>query len=88
MLTKKTKDKIIKKFQQNEKDTGSPEVQVAVLSQEIDELSKHLLTHKKDDSSRKGLVGKVGQRRKLLGYLQKKDDKRYAKVIKDLGMKK
>jgi small subunit ribosomal protein S15 len=88
MLAKKTKDKVVKKHQTSEKDTGSPEVQVALLSQRIEELSGHLTKHKKDDHSRRGLIGMVAQRRKLLNYLQKKDDKRYGKLVKDLGLKK
>lgn len=88
MLTKKQKDKIIEKFKIHKDDTGSPEVQVAILSYEIDDLIKHLKTHKKDQSSRRGLLGKVSQRRKLLNYLKKEDEKRYLSLIKKLKLKK
>ena len=88
MLGKKKKDNIIKKFKTHKNDTGSPEVQIAVLSAEMEELAKHLKTHKKDESSRHGLLGKVNQRRKLLNYLKREDEVRYEKLIKKLGIKK
>jgi len=88
MLNTNTKKKVIEKFKTGDSDTGSPEVQVALLSKRIDELSSHLNNHKKDNHSRRGLIGMVAQRRKLLNYLQKKDTKRYNKVVKDLGLKK
>ncbi len=88
MLTKKQKDKVIEKFKTHKNDTGSPEVQAAILSHEINELSKHLESHKKDNSSRRGLLGKITQRRKLLTYLQREDIKRYEKLVKNLGLRK
>ncbi|MBU1178200.1 30S ribosomal protein S15 [Patescibacteria group bacterium] len=88
MLTKKKKDNLIVKYATKKGDTGSPEVQIAILSAEIDYLAKHLKKHKKDESSRRGLLGKVNQRRKLLSYLKREDEKRYEKLIKKLGLKK
>lgn len=88
MLTKRQKDKIIEKFRIHKSDTGSPEVQVAILCHEIDDLVKHLKTHKKDQSSRRGLLGKIEQRRKLLSYLRSEDEKRYDSLIKKLKLKK
>lgn len=88
MLTKRKKDKIIEKFRIHKSDTGSPEVQTAVLSAEIDELIKHLRKHKKDQSSRRGLLKKVSQRRALLDYLKTEDEKRYQSLIKKLGLKR
>lgn len=88
MLTKTQKDKIIEKFKTHKGDTGSPEVQVAILSYEVDDLIKHLKAHKKDQSSRRGLLGKVNQRRRLLTYLKGEDEKRYALLIKKLGLKR
>lgn len=72
MLDKKAKEKIIKKFRVHETDTGSSQVQIAILTEEIKELTEHLQKHKHDFSSRRGLLKKVGERRKLLKYLQKK----------------
>lgn len=88
MLTKDTKQKIIKGFQTGDEDTGSPEVQVAMLSEQINQLTEHLKTHKKDVHSRRGLIKMVAKRRTLLQYLEKQDEKRYKKLIKDLGLKK
>lgn len=88
MLTKKKKDNLIAKYGTKKGDTGSPEVQIAILSAEIDYLTKHLKQHKKDESSRRGLLGKVNQRRKLLSYLEREDEVRYEKLIKKLGLKK
>lgn len=88
MLTPKKKGKVIDKFKTSDGDTGSPEVQVALLTESITELTKHLKKHKQDDHSRRGLIGMVAQRRKLLNYLKKKNEKRYAKLIKELGLKK
>ncbi len=88
MLTKVKKDNAIKKVQTHKTDTGSPEVQVSVLSKKIDELALHLKTHRKDRHSRKGLLQMVADRRKHLKYLQKKNTTRYNKVIKTLGLKK
>ncbi len=88
MLKTDKKSKIIKDYKIHEKDTGSSDVQIAILSKEIDELAKHLKKHPKDNHSRRGLLGMVSKRRKLLDYLMKDDEKRYKKVIKKLGLKK
>ncbi len=82
MLTTKKKQNIIKKIQINDKDTGSPEVQIALLSRQIDELALHLKKHKKDNSSRRGLIKMVGDRRTHLKNLEKKDKKRFDKASK------
>jgi small subunit ribosomal protein S15 len=87
MISKEAKDKIIKKFKTHDGDTGSPQVQIALLSYEIEELSKHLQEHKKDHSSRRGLLKKVGQRRRLLRYLKKDALNEYQKLIKELKLK-
>ena len=87
MLTTKKKQAVIKKNQIHEKDTGSSEVQVAVLSTKIEELAKHLKKHKKDNHSRRGLLKMVGKRRRLLVYLEKMDSKGYNSVVKKLGLK-
>lgn len=88
MLDKKKKDRIIDKFKTHKNDTGSPEVQIAILSFEVKELTEHLKKHSKDFSSRRGLVRKVAQRRRLLHYLQREDEKRYEKLIKELKIKR
>jgi len=88
MLTKRQKQNIIEKYKTHKEDTGSSEVQIAVLSAEVDYLIKHLKSHKKDHSSRRGLLGKVNQRRKLLNFLKREDEKRYLALIKKLGLKK
>lgn len=88
MLTSKEKDALIKKFQIHKDDTGSPEVQVAILSKEIDQVSEHLKVHKKDNHSRRGLLKMVGNRRRLLRYLKGEDEKRYDKIIEKLKLKK
>lgn len=85
----KLKDKIqeiIKKFGAHEKDTGSPEVQIAILTEEILNLQKHLAKHKKDKTSQRGLILKVMQRRKLLSYLKKESITRYKKIIEELKL--
>ena len=87
-VTKQQKAEILKKFQQSDLDTGSSEVQIALLTAKINELSQHFVTHKKDVHSRRGLVTAVNQRRKLLDYLHKKDTKRYEKVLKALDIRK
>lgn len=87
MLSKKKKQNIIQKFQTHKGDTGSSEVQIAILTSEIDELSKHLKAHHKDHSSRRGLLKKVGERRKLLGYLSREDAKAYEGLVKQLKLK-
>lgn len=88
MLPKKDKDAIIKKFQTHKDDTGSPEVQVAILTKEIDQVSEHLKVHRKDNHSRRGLLQMVGNRRRLLRYLKGEDLKRYEKLVEKLKLKK
>jgi len=88
MLDKKRKDQVIKKFKTHDSDTGSAEVQIAILTEEIKELTEHLKQHKKDFSSRRGLLRKVGQRRRLLRFLQKDDAESYENVVKKLKLKK
>lgn len=88
MLKKKEKDKIIKKYKTHGKDTGSPEIQVALLSEEIKSLQSHLKKHPKDLHSKRGLLKMVLKRRKLLTYLKKESTKRYEKIIKEIGLKK
>jgi len=87
MLTPEKKKEIIAKFQQHEGDTGSPEVQIALLTTRINELTEHFKTHKKDHHSRRGLLKLVGQRRALLNYLKKNDFNRYRKIVTDLGLR-
>ncbi len=87
MLAKDKKQKVIKKFQTHEGDTGSPEVQIAILSAEIDELVLHLKAHHKDHSSRRGLLRKVGERRRLLRYLKKENSASHEQLIKKLKLK-
>ncbi|HBC72289.1 MAG: hypothetical protein UX91_C0001G0004 [Candidatus Amesbacteria bacterium GW2011_GWB1_47_19] len=82
------KQDIIKKFGQGKGDTGSPEVQTALLTEKITKLAEHLKIHKKDNHSRRGLISMVSKRRRLLFYLQKKDLKRYQAVVKKLGLSK
>lgn len=88
MLTPEKKKDIIVKFQQHEGDTGSPEVQIALLTTRINELTEHFKTHKKDHHSRRGLLKLVGQRRALLNYLKKSDFNRYRKIVTDLGLRR
>ncbi len=88
MLTKRQKANAIKPVKRHEGDTGSPEVQIAILSKKIDELSAHLKKNKKDKHSRKGLLKMVSNRRKHLKYLQRKNLSAYKKLIKELGLKK
>ena len=87
-LTKEEKSAIIKDFAKNEKDTGSAEVQIAILTKEINDLTEHLKTHIHDYHSRRGLLKKVGLRRNMLNYLAKKDIQSYREVIKKLGLRK
>ncbi len=87
MLTKEQKAAIIKEYQLKEGDTGSPEVQIAILSRQIVDLTEHLKTHKKDHASRRGLFMMIGQRKGLLNYLQKKDIERYRALIKKLNIR-
>lgn len=88
MLTKQKKAKLIKETAVHDKDTGSPEVQVALLTKKIDELTSHLKKHDKDKHSRRGLLQMVADRRSHLKYLEGKDKKRYSALIKKLGLKK
>ena len=87
-LNKEVKTKIIKDFARDEKDTGSPEVQIAILTEEIKALTEHLKVHKQDKHSKRGLLMKVGKRRSLLNYLLKNDVKRYREVVSSLGLRK
>ncbi len=87
-LTKEQKADIIKKYAKGKNDTGSAEVQIAILTQEINELTDHLKVHIHDHHSRRGLLKKVGQRRNMLQYLQKKDIQSYRELIKKLGLRK
>mgnify|MGYP001039595571 CR=1 FL=1 len=87
-LGKEEKKKIIEEYKVHENDTGSSEVQLAILTQEINNLTEHLKAHKKDFHSRRGLLKKVGRRRRLLEYLKTKDTGRYKKLIKKLGLRK
>jgi small subunit ribosomal protein S15 len=87
MLPREEKEKIIKENQLDEKDTGSPEVQIALLTARISQLTEHLKTHKKDFHSRRGLLMLVGQRKRLLVYLKKKDIERYRNLISRLGIR-
>lgn len=86
MLDKKAKEKVIEKFKTHEADTGSPQVQIAILAEEMKQLSNHLREHKKDFSSRRGLVKKVGERRRLLKYLEREDPKGYADLAAKLKL--
>ena len=88
MITKEKKQEIIKEYQLKEGDTGSPEVQVAILTYRINDLNEHLKVHKKDHHSRRGLLKMVGHRRNLLGYLKKKDINRYRAIVEKLGLRK
>lgn len=87
-LSKEEKQKIIEEYKVHENDTGSSEVQLAILNQAINNLTEHLKAHKKDFHSRRGLLKKVGRRRRLLEYLKTKDTERYKKLIKKLGLRK
>ncbi len=87
-LTKADKQQIIKEFARSENDTGSAEVQIAILTKEINNLTEHLKEHKHDHHSRRGLLMKVGQRRNMLSYLAKNDVARYREVVKKLGLRK
>jgi small subunit ribosomal protein S15 len=87
-FSKERKSEIIGNFKTHDTDTGSPEVQVALLSERINYLTEHFKTHAKDHHSRRGLLKLVGQRRRLLDYLKGKDSERYAELIKRLGIRK
>ncbi len=87
-LDKEKKQEIIDKFKLHENDTGSPEVQIAIISERMNSLSSHFQTHKKDHHSRRGLLKLVGQRRSLLEYLKREEKERYEKIIGQLGIRK
>lgn len=87
MLTTRQKDNLIKKFKIHDSDTGSSEVQIALLSEEISRLSTHLKKHNKDNHSRRGLLKMVAKRRRLLNYLKDEDEKRYNSLVKKLDLK-
>ena len=87
-LTKDEKSQIVKKYARGKADTGSAEVQIAILTEEIKALTEHLKEHKHDHHSRRGLLKKVGQRRSMLNYLAKKDVTRYRAVVEQLGLRK
>jgi len=86
-ITKEKKSELVKKFQASPKDTGSPEVQVALLSERIKNLTEHFKIHKKDNHGRRGLFMLVGQRKRLLKYLQRTDLKKYQDLIKTIGLR-
>lgn len=88
MISSEKKQEVIKTYATHEGDTGSPEVQIAILSTRINELTEHLKVHKKDHHSRRGLFKMVGERRRLLNYLMKKDVERYRTIIKSLGIRR
>ena len=88
MLLKEEKSKVIAEYATHEGDTGSPEVQIAILTKRINDLTEHLKTHKNDHHSRRGLLKMVGQRRNLLNYVMKKDIERYRSIIARLGIRK
>ena len=87
-MTKEAKQEIVGRHGRGDADTGSPQVQIALLSRRIDQLTEHLRTHRKDHHSRRGLLKLVGQRRRLLDYLQKRDLEGYRTLIKDLGLRR
>ncbi len=87
-ITAERKQSLIKEFATNNADTGSPDVQVAILSERIGNLTEHLKTHKKDNQSRRGLLRMVGQRRRLLDYVKRKEVKRYEELIRRLGLRR
>lgn len=87
-MTKERKQEVIETYKRDEKDTGSPEVQVALLTERINELTEHLKVHKKDNHSRRGLLKMVGKRRNLLNYLAKKDEERYKSIVEKLNLRK
>ena len=87
-MTVERKQEIINQYRRDEKDTGSSEVQIALLTERINELTEHLKIHKKDNHSRRGLLKMVGKRRNLLNYLAKKDVNRYRTIVEKLGLRK
>jgi len=88
MLTPKEKEELMKKYKLHDKDTGSPEVQVALLTEEIERLLSHLKKHSKDFHSKRGLLKMVAKRKKLLNYLKKESKRRYNSLVKKIGLKK
>jgi small subunit ribosomal protein S15 len=88
MLSNEKKKEIVEKFQLHSTDTGSPEVQIAILTERINQLTEHFRVHKKDHHSRRGLYKMIGHRRNLLNYLRKKDINRYRELIQALGLRK
>jgi len=88
MLSKQQKEDILKEYQRHEGDTGTPEVQIALLTFDINALNEHFKTHKKDHHSRRGLLKKIGKRRNLLRYLREKDINRYRTLIQRLGLRR
>jgi len=88
MITRQQKDKIVHDFETHQGDTGSPEMQIALLTERINDLTEHLKTHRKDHSSRRGLLKMVGTRAALLKYISKKDVKRYQEIISRLSLRK
>ena len=87
-MTKERKQELINTYKRDEKDTGSPEVQIALLTERISELTEHLKVHQKDNHSRRGLLKMVGKRRNLLKYLEKKDIERYRDIAQKLSLRK
>jgi len=87
-ITKERTEELVKEYGRSEGDTGAPEVQVAILTERVRNLTDHMLTHKKDLHSRRGLLIMVGQRRRLLDYLRRKDEARYKAVIESLGLRR
>ena len=87
-MTAERKQQIINEYRRDEKDAGSSEVQIALLTERINELTEHLKVHKKDNHSRRGLLKMVGKRRNLLNYLAKKDEEAYKDLVKKLGLRK
>jgi small subunit ribosomal protein S15 len=88
MLSKERKTEIIDRFKKHDVDTGSPEVQIGILTEQINVLTEHLKTHQKDHHSRRGLLKMVGRRRRLLDYLQREDVERYRTVVRELGLRR
>ena len=87
-LTKENKNELIQEYHRHESDTGSPEVQIAILTKRINQLTDHLRTHKHDESSRRGLLKMVGQRRRMLAYLRKKDYQSYTEITDKLKIRR
>lgn len=87
-MTKERKQELIETYKRDEKDTGSPEVQISLLTERINELTEHLKIHIKDNHSRRGLLKMVGKRRNLLNYLAKKDEERYKTIVEKLNLRK